>query len=115
MTPHPSFALFQVAFILIMVLSGWNLWRIRRVHRARGRQAVDSLLANRGETLVALRELKVSALPTITGLSSTVAFEVTARSRDGAEHTYQWAYEPRVFPWQTEGLKRLAHGIWIPA
>jgi len=112
---HPSFALFQVAFILIVALSGWNLWRVRRAHRARGRRAVDSLLANRGETLVALRELKASALPTLTGLSSTVAFEVTARGRDGAEHTYQWAYEPRVFPWQTEGLKRLAHGIWIPA
>ena len=72
-------------------------------------------LASRGETLVAVKDLPFGSLPTATGLSSLVVFEVRARTRDGDERAYEWAYEPRVFPWQSEGLKRLAHGIWIPA
>jgi hypothetical protein len=88
---------------------------VKFAYRKRGRREVERMLASRGETLVALRNLPYGSLPTTTGLTSIVIFEVRARTGDGDERTYQWAYEPRVFPWQTAGLKRLAHGIWIPA
>ena len=116
MTVHPFSPLISVAFsALAIVLSSWNLWRVKFAYRRRGRREVERMLASRGETLVAIKDLPYGALPTTTGLNSIVIFEVRARTRDGDERTYQWAYEPRVFPWQSEGLKRLAHGIWIPA
>jgi len=46
-------------------------------------------------------------------LSSTAVFHVVTRTADGSERTYEWAYEPRTFPWQSDGLKRCAHGVWI--
>jgi hypothetical protein len=104
-----------VCMALAVAASGWSVWRVKFAYRKRGRREVERMLASRGETLVALKTLPFGALPTTTGLTSIVIFEVGARTSDGAERTYQWAYEPRVFPWQSEGLKRLAHGIWIPA
>jgi hypothetical protein len=100
---------------LVIALSGWRFWLVKHAHRASGRRAVKQMLESRGETLVALRDLPFCEVPVKTGLSSTVVFEVRARTGNGGERTYEWAYEPRVFPWQVEGLKRLAHGIWIPA
>jgi hypothetical protein len=103
------------ASLLVIAVSIWRFWWIRHAYRARGRRAVERVLTNRGETLVDLRDLAFSEIPVRTGLSSTVAFEVRARTAGGDERTYRWAYEPRVFPWQSEAVKRLAHGIWIPA
>ena len=100
--------------LLVIALTVWNLWRIRYAHRARGQSAVEQMLRSRGETLVALKDLPFSKLPAGMGLSSTVVFDIRARGADGEERAYQWAYEPKVFPWQSEGVKRLAHGIWIP-
>jgi hypothetical protein len=100
---------------LVIALSGWNFWRVKYAYRARGRRAVEQMLKARGETLVAIEDVPFCDLPVKTGLSSTVVFEVRARAADGQDRAYQWAYEPRIFPWQSEGVKRLAHGIWIPA
>ena len=100
---------------LAIAASGWMIWRVRYAHRKRGRQEVERMLASRGETLVALKDVPFSSPLPKTGLSANVIFEVRARTGDGDERTYQWAYEPRVFPWESEGLKRLTHGIWIPA
>jgi hypothetical protein len=91
---------------------GSALW-LRAVHRKRGRRLIERRLASRGETLVAIKTLPFTSLPIGTGLSSTLIFRILARKPDGEEQTYEWAYEPRVFPWQTDGLKRCAHGIWI--
>lgn len=101
--------------ILAMATSTWNIWRIKFAYRARGRGAVEQMLKARGETLVDLSDVPFSQLPVTTGLSSNVVFAVRARTAEGEERTYRWAYEPRVFPWQSEAVKRLAHGIWIPA
>jgi hypothetical protein len=116
-TLHQFAPIVPVAFTsaLAIACSAWSIWRVKFAYRARGRREVERLLASRGETLVALKNLPYGSLPVTTGLSTIVIFEVLARTREGGERTYQWAYEPRVFPWQTEGLKRLAHGIWIPA
>jgi len=100
--------------LVVIALTGWNLWRIKYAHRARGRRAVEQMLRSRGETLVALKDRPFSQLPAGMGLSSTVVFDIQARAADGEERTYAWAYEPKLFPWQSEGVKRLAHGIWIP-
>ena len=117
MTLHQFAPILPVALcsLAAMALSAWNVWRIKYAHRARGRQAVERMLEARGETLVDLCDVPYSQLPVKTGLSTTVVFAVRARTVDGDERTYQWAYEPRVFPWQSEAVKRLAHGIWIPA
>jgi hypothetical protein len=100
---------------LVIALSGWNFWRMKYAYRRRGRRQVERLLASRGETLVAIEDVPFCDLPVKTGLSTTVVFDIRARTAEGQDRTYRWAYEPRVFPWQTEGVKRLAHGIWIPA
>jgi hypothetical protein len=119
MTLHQFAPILPVALCSAFAIacSGWTVWRVKFAYRARGRREVEHRLAERGETLVALKETPFSAMTATTGLSTSppVIFEVRARTADGDERTYQWAYEPRVFPWQTEGLKRLAHGIWIPA
>lgn len=99
---------------LVSVLSIWGMWRVRVAYRARGSQMVERLLTSRGETLVAIKDVRLPALSATAGLSGAVVFEVRARTADGDERTYQWAYAPRVFPWQTEGVQRLAHGIWLP-
>lgn len=104
-----------VCSALAIVASGWNVWRIKFAYRARGRREVERVLASRGETLVGIEDVPFRDLAVRTGLTSFIAFEVRARTADGGEHAYKWAYEPRVFPWETAGLKRLAHGIWIPA
>jgi hypothetical protein len=101
--------------LLAAALSGWSLWRVKFAYRARGRQAVERLLSNRGEALVAIEELPVSVLRSTSGLCGVVIFQVVARTPDGAEQTYEWAYAPGVFPWETEGIQRLAHGVWIAA
>jgi hypothetical protein len=98
---------------LVIGLSIWVGVAVRFAYRTRALQAVLRKLASRGETLVAIRDLKVSKLTTTTGLLSNDVFEVVARTPEGGEQIYEWAYEPRVFPWQSEGVKRLAHGIWI--
>jgi hypothetical protein len=116
MTLHPFGPWIPAAISpLIIALSGWNFWRVKHAYRVRGRREVQRKLADRGETLIAIRDLPIGVMQATPGLSTTVAFQVTARTAEGAEQTYEWAYEPRIFPWQTEGLKRLAHGIWIPA
>jgi hypothetical protein len=65
--------------------------------------------------LIAIEEAPHSAFFETAGLSAVVIFEVRARAAEGDERIYQWAYAPRTFPWETERLQRLAHGIWIPA
>jgi hypothetical protein len=119
MTLHQFAPILPVAVCsaLAVACSGWTVWRMKFAYRARGRREVERMLAGRGETLVAIKELPFSLSQATTGLSTSppVIFEVRAHASDGDERTYQWAYEARVFPWQTEGLKRLAHGIWIPA
>jgi hypothetical protein len=99
--------------LLAVVASGWSLWRVKYAYRARGRREVERMLASRGEILVDIKDLPLSSPLPKTGLSTIVIFEVRARTSDGDERICEWAYEPRVFPWQTEGIKRLAHGIWI--
>jgi|GEM_PF-6535086 len=115
MTPAPFASLSVACSTLVIALSGWNLWRIKFAHRARGRRAVERLLSDRGEVLVAIKELPISALRSTSGFAGAVVFQVVGRDPDGAEQTYEWAYAPRIFPWQTECVQRLAHGIWIPA
>jgi hypothetical protein len=94
-------------------LAIWSALRMRAVHRERGRRQIEQAVARRGETLVAIENLPFSALRMTPGLSSTLIFRVLASGPNGDRHAYEWAYEPRVFPWQSEGLKRCAHGIWI--
>jgi len=115
MTLHQFARLIPLAIApLISGLATWSAWRLRATYRKRGRQAVERLLKSHGEALVAIKDVPLSALRETTGLSAAAIFEVRARTGEGDERTYQWAYEPRVFPWQSEGLKRVAHGIWIP-
>ena len=102
-------------FSLLSGLAVWNAWRMRAAYRRRGRQAVERLLTSRGETLVAIKDVPLSKVRETAGLTATAIFEVRARTADGDERTYRWAYAPRIFPWQTEGIQRLAHGIWIAA
>ncbi len=117
MTLHQFAPIIPVAIASLgaVACSGWIVWRLKYAYRARGRREVERMLASRGETLVAIRDRPFGLLQVTTGLSTSppVIFDVRARTADGDERTYQWAYEPRVFPWQTEGLKRCAHGIWI--
>ncbi|HEY2357850.1 MAG TPA: hypothetical protein VGH86_10400 [Phenylobacterium sp.] len=101
--------------MLAIAATGWMIWRVKYAYRRRGRREVERMLAGLGEALVALKDVPFSSPLPKTGLSANVIFEVRARTGAGDERTYQWAYEPRLFPWQSEGLKRLAHGIWIPA
>lgn len=116
MTIHHFSPLVSMACSLVaVVMSGWSVWRVKFAYRKRGRRAVERLIAARGETLVAIKEAPPSALRATAGLSAAVIFEVRARTAQGDERTYHWGYAPRVFPWQTEGVQRLAHGIWIPA
>jgi hypothetical protein len=116
MTIHPFSPLISIAFSsLASACSGLSIWRVKFAYRKRGRREVERMLASRGETLVAIKDMPFSSPLPKTGLTTNVIFEVRARTGDGDERTYQWAYEPRVFPWQSEGVKRLAHGIWIPA
>ncbi|MFL5298539.1 MAG: hypothetical protein ACJ798_19340 [Phenylobacterium sp.] len=117
MTLHQFAPIFPVAIAMAIAVgaSGWSVWHVNFAYRARGRRAVERMLESRGETLLALRKLPFREAPVRTGLTSLVVFEVRARTADGEERAYEWAYEPRIFPWQTEGLKRLAHGIWIAA
>ena len=118
MTLHQFAPILPVAITSLgaVACSGWIIWRVKYAYRARGRREVERMLADRGETLVALKDLPFSSLQVTTGLSTSppVIFEVRARTSNGDERTYEWAYEPRGFPWQSEGVKRLAHGIWIP-
>ncbi|HEX5263944.1 MAG TPA: hypothetical protein VFW13_10485, partial [Phenylobacterium sp.] len=116
MTIQQCAALISIACSMLAIMAtGWLIWQVNYVHRKRGRREVERTLAGRGETLVALKDVPFfSPLPK-TGLSANVIFEVRARTAAGDERTYQWAYQPRLFPWESEGLKRLAHGIWIPA
>jgi hypothetical protein len=108
--------LFPIAMApLFIALSGWNFWRVKHLCRARGRRMVEQRLATLGETPVAIKEVSRAAFFETAGLSAVVIFEVRARTADGDERTYQWAYAPRSFARKTEGLQRLAHGIWIPA
>jgi hypothetical protein len=100
---------------LAVAASGWSVWQAKYAYRARGRREVERRLASQGETLVGIEDVPFRDLAVKTGLSSTVVFKVAARTADGDERAYQWAYEPRIFPWQSDGLKRLAHGIWIAA
>jgi hypothetical protein len=104
-----------MASSVAIALSSWNIWRVKYAYRARGRRVIEQLLASREESLVAIKELPLSELYDRAGLSAAAIFEVRARTANGCERTYQWAYAPRIFPWQTEGVQRLAHGIWIPA
>jgi hypothetical protein len=109
-------ALFPLAIApLFGGLAIWSAWRTRAAYRKRGRQAVERLLTSRGETLVAIKDVPLSALRETAGLAAAAIFEVRARTAEGDERTYQWGYAPRIFPWQTEGVQRLAHGIWIAA
>jgi hypothetical protein len=101
--------------LVAVAASGWSVWRVKFAYRRRGRREIERMLASRGETLVALKDLPFSSPLPKTGLTTNVIFEVRARTADGDERTCQWAYEARVFPWETAGLKRLAHGVWIPA
>jgi hypothetical protein len=114
MTLHQFAPYFPAAITpLIIGLSGWNVWRLKYAYRKRGRRAVEQLLATRGETPVAISEVPLCAVYETAGLSASTIFEVRARTSDGDERTDKWGYRPRVFPWQTEGLQRLNHGIWI--
>jgi hypothetical protein len=88
-------------------------WRMRRAARVRGRQAVERLLAERGETLVDIAELPVSRLLSNAGLRASIIFQVRARTPKGDEQTYQWAYAPPRDPATSTGLQRCAHGVWI--
>ena len=117
MTFHQVGPFILVATALVSALSIWNTWRLKYAYRARGRQMVDRLLTTRGETLVAINDVPLSSFHEKAGLSAAAAaiFEVHARTAEGDERTYRWAYAPRIFPWQTEGVQRLAHGIWIAA
>jgi hypothetical protein len=119
MTLHQFAPIIPVAVCsaLAVLCSGWLIWRVKFADRARGRREVERMLAGRGEALVAIKNLPFGLSQVTIGLSTSppVIFEVRARTSDGDERAYQWAYEARVFPWQTAGLKRLAHGIWIPA
>ena len=100
--------------LLAVGVSTWSLWRVK-TYRARGRRAVERMLRSRGEALVALKVAPRSAMRPTAGFNAVVVFEVRASTADGLQRTYEWAYAPRVFPWQTEGLQRVAHGVWIPA
>jgi hypothetical protein len=108
-----SIASVFISSLTAIALSSWAIWRTQRGLSRRGRHNVEQVLQSRGETLVALKALPLNAVATTTGLSNGVVFQVTAKAADGARRTYKWAYETKLFPWQSEGLKRCAHGIWI--
>ncbi|HZZ68999.1 MAG TPA: hypothetical protein VFE18_12570 [Phenylobacterium sp.] len=102
-----------ISSLTAISLSTWAIWRTQRGLSRRGRRQVEQVLQSRGEALVALKAVPLNAMATTTGLSNGVVFQVTARAADGARRTYKWAYETKLFPWQSEGLKRCAHGVWI--
>ena len=77
MTPAPFASLSVACSTLVIALSGWNLWRIKFAHRARGRRAVERLLSDRGEVLVAIKELPISALRSTSGFAGAVVFQVS--------------------------------------
>jgi hypothetical protein len=110
------FAHFPWYLLIAPCFSGLAIWGalwVRAVQHKRGLQQVERELASRGETLVTIKELPFSSMWIRAGLSGALIFQIRARRPTGEEQVYEWAYEARVFPWQTEGLKRCAHGIWI--
>jgi len=94
----------------------WSNLYVQWTQRARGRRAVEAELARRGETALSIETVPVHRLPDRAGLCAIHAFRIEARTADGATTTHLWAYEPGLFTnRRAAGLKRLAHGIWIPA
>jgi len=84
--------------------------------RAAGRRAVQAELKRLGERAVSIENLPLHKVVDRAGLTSGCVFRVVARAADGAAVSHLWAYEPGLIKATgTPGLKRLAHGIWIPA
>ena len=104
-----------VCSALAIAASGWNVWRVKFAYRARGRREVERMLASRGETLVAIEDVPFSRSAGEDRPLTPLDLRGSRPHGRRRRARLQWAYEPRVFPWETEGLKRLAHGIWIPA
>lgn len=91
-----------------------GLFAVWAGQRASGRRAVEAELRRLGERAVTIEAVPLREIADRAGLLSLHVFRVTARARDGATRTYLWAYEPGPAT-GSRGLKRLAHGIWIPA
>jgi hypothetical protein len=100
---------------LISGLAIWSVFGVRAVQRAAGRKAVEAELARLGERAVAIEDAALHGLPTA-GLVAGHVFRVDACDAKGAAITHLWAYEPgQIRTQRPQKLKRLAHGIWIPA
>ena len=91
-----------------------SLFAVWNAQRAHGRRAVEAELKRLGERAVSIENVPLRALVDRAGLTGFCVFRVSARAADGAATTHLWAYDPGLIA-NRSGLKRLAHGIWIPA
>ena len=107
-----------VSMLASLVAIAAGLWPALYVVRSRrnGRKAVERELARRGERPVQIKPVPLWAIHDRAGLTGSAVFDVDARTADGQPRAYRWAYDPGLI---TAGgavrLKRLEHGIWIPA
>jgi hypothetical protein len=115
---HYAFALPVLIVTLTMPITIWvGMFAVWAEQRASGRRAVEAELKRLGEHTVSIENVPSRELAYRAGLVSACVFRVAARARDGSARTHLWAYEPGLAArfGGPGGLKRLAHGIWIPA
>jgi hypothetical protein len=117
---HHSLAAALPTLIVTLVtpIAIWGgMFAVWAEQRANGRRAVEAELRRLRERAVSIESVPLRKLADRAGLVSACVFRVAARARDGSARTHLWAYEPGL-PARfggPGGLKRLAHGIWIPA
>ncbi len=106
-------------FLIAPLASGFVIWSglcVRAVQRAHGRRAIEAELSRLGETALRIDHVPLHTLVDKAGLSGAHVFRVAARAPDGSAKEHLWAYEPGLIKaTRPDRLKRLAHGIWIPA
>jgi hypothetical protein len=92
----------------------YGVWNAQRVN---GRRAVEAELTRLGERAVSIENVPLGELTDRAGLTGVWVFRVAGRRKaDGSATTHLWAYEPGLAArfGGPGGLKRLAHGVWIP-
>jgi hypothetical protein len=106
-----------VALLASQIVIWSCFFAARAAQRANGRRAVEAELKRLGETAATVETVPLPALAGGAGLSGgCVFFQVASRAADGAARSHLWAYESGLISLRSPGgLKRLAHGIWIPA
>jgi len=104
------------ASLTIPIAIWTSLFAVWHAQRVNGRRTVEAELKRLGERAVSIENVPLRELTDRAGLTGLCVFRVAARARDGSATTHLWAYEPGLAArfGGPGGLKRLAHGLWIP-